>query len=536
MTATSSNSLFAFNKFTAARALKEIPKAIHKHSKKLAQLLKTPANWQDLQNWQQQLSEDLESWEVLLHLMEIQDCPEYREAYETLQPQLTSFFSQIERNQAYFDYQILIAKNTKSAQKKRVIKLATRDFPRKKNKFEELEKLDKALQKTQHNFQKNILDSSQSWSLQLKGKEDLAGVPQHLQEIFKNDQGAYEVKLRDDHVVCFLSHAENRELRKLVHQAYASRASDQFPQGAEFDNARNIEKILEYRQEKAQLLKYHNYAELSLEKKMAQSPHQAIDFLQQLAGLSAAKAEEDFALLRDQATKLGIEDFSAPDVGFVQNKLEKDYCQFDREQLRSLFPLEKVLSGLQKFTFAHFGIKFVELRDHKLWHEDAKKFALMKSGKAIGYLYTDLYARANKRGGAWVFPFRSRNQLENGYNQLPEAFLVGNFLPPPSPGLNHQELVTLFHEFGHALHHLTTTIKISDISGLNNVEWDAVEIPSQLLERWCWNEEVLSWLSGGQKIPEDVYHQPAQNPQLYARQIPPKTIAFWPLRSQHSQC
>jgi oligopeptidase A len=313
-----------------------------------------------------------------------------------------------------------------------------------------------------------------------------------------------------------MSYADARELRHEMYQAYVTRASDQGPHAGQFDNTATMEEILGLRHEAAQLLGFKNYAERSLAKKMAQSPQQVLDFLYDLAEHSRAVAQRDLNELREYAKQQhGIEQLEAWDIGYYSEKLREHTYAINQEQLKPYFPETKVVPGMFEVVKRLYGIDIKHKPGVDTWHPDVRFYEIIDhAGKLRGQFYLDLYARANKRGGAWMDDCIGRNRYHDGSIATPVAFLTCNLSPPigDQPALfTHDEVTTLFHEFGHGLHHMLTQVDYIGVSGINGVAWDAVELPSQFMENWCWEKEALDLITGhyqtGVPLPEELFNK-----------------------------
>ncbi|HAV04572.1 MAG TPA: oligopeptidase A, partial [Pseudomonas sp.] len=307
-----------------------------------------------------------------------------------------------------------------------------------------------------------------------------------------------------------MTYADDRGLREEVYTAYCTRASDQGPNAGQFDNGPVMAEILELRHELAGLLGYRNFAELSLATKMAESTEQVLSFLRDLAVRSKPFAERDLAELRAFAAEQGLDDLQSWDLGYYAEKLRQQRYSLNQEELRAYFPIDKVLSGLFGIVQRLYGIQIHELEQFDGWHPDVRLFEITENGEHVGRFFFDLYARPNKRGGAWMDGARDKRRTADGTLQTPVANLVCNFTPPVGERpalLTHDEVTTLFHEFGHGLHHLLTQVEHAGASGINGVAWDAVELPSQFMENWCWDPEGLALISGhyqtGEALPQD---------------------------------
>ncbi len=461
-------------------------------------------------------------WSVISHLNGVMNSPELREVYAECQPKLTAYGNEVGQNRALYDQAEALASSEirLSPEQRTGLEHLLRDFRlagvalegEAKERFKAIRLRLSELSTT---FQNQVLDATQGWFKHVTDAAELAGVPESALEGYADAAKAKEL---DGYVISLdvpaylpvMQYAENRELRRELYEAYGTRASDQGPKAGEWDNSAVMVEILQLRAELAQILGYANYAEVSLAPKMAESPQRVMDFLRELAEKSLPRARAEFDELKAFATKKGCSDLQAWDVPFYSEQLRTERYAISQEELKPYFPAETVQEGLFKVTGQLFGITYERDESADLWHEDARCYHLLRDGEPVATVYTDLFARANKRGGAWMANFCGRREV-NGENQLPVAFVTCNFTPPTSKRpslLTHSDVTTLFHEFGHALHHMLTQVNVLAVSGINGVAWDAVELPSQLLENWCWQPEVIPMISAhyetGQPLPEDM--------------------------------
>ena len=377
-------------------------------------------------------------------------------------------------------------------------------------------------------FGENVLDATNKWQKVITDKTELAGVPESALAGFEQSAKAADKEgmLLTLDFPCYLpimTYCENSELRKEMYTAFCTRASDQGPHAGEFDNSSNMDEILKLRHELANLLGFESYAHYSLASKMADSPEQVINFLEDLGKKSKAQALQEFeelkAFAKEQGAQLLDDSLNAWDVTFYGEKLKQAKYSVSQEEIKPYLPAPKVLSGLFEVANRLFDVNIAEDPDANvenggLYHEDVHLFNISKDGQLIARFYLDLYARGKKRGGAWMDECRVRRVKADGDAQIPVAYLVCNFTPPvgDQPALlNHDELTTLFHEFGHGIHHMLTQVKTAAVSGINGVAWDAVELPSQFLENWCWEPEALAFITGhvetGEPLPQDLLNK-----------------------------
>lgn len=472
----------------------------------------TPATWQDVVLPLHKAEERLfRAWGAVGHLMSVVDSKAWREAYEANLQDVTLLSMNLAQNEKLFAKYKAIRESeafaTLTSEQKRVIDHTLRDFRLSGAELPEEKKaaLKAIAQETaelsQH-FSQNLLDATDAFTLDFEDAAPLAGIPQSALDLYRArakaaSKDGYRIGLTAPDYLPVMQYAQNRELRHTLHKAYATRASDLGP--AECDNGPIIERLLVLRAQEAELLGFKNYGELSLATKMAESPEAVIAFLTDMAkrarpyGIRDVKELEKYA--RDT---LGIDPLLSWDRAYASEKLrEARYC-FNEEQVRSYFPLPKVLSGLFSLAEKLFAIRITPAKA-PVWHPDVRFFHVTdKDGHVIARFYADLYARAGKRSGAWMDSARDREKLEDGSIRTPVAYLVCNFTPPVGDNpsyLTHREVETIFHEFGHGLQHMLTRVDVADLSGINGVEWDAVEMPSQFMENWTWNYETLASLS-----------------------------------------
>jgi oligopeptidase A len=374
----------------------------------------------------------------------------------------------------------------------------------------------KRLSELTSKFSDNTLDATQAWTKHISDEAELDGLPDSAKagaaDRAKADgKDGWLLTLDAPVFIAVMSHCKNAELRKEMYVAWTTKASDQGPQAGQFDNSAIMDEILKLRHDQAQLLGFANFAEESLATKMARDVNEVIQFLEDLAKRAKPQAEQELEALRAFAAEKGADDLNPWDIGFWSERLREERYSISEEELRPWFPADTVINGMFAVVGKLFGIQFRQRDDVDLWHEDARFYELVDDdGSVRAAFYLDMYARTGKRGGAWMDDARIRRRRPDGSLQTPVAYLTCNFAPPAGgkPGLlTHDEVVTLFHEFGHGLHHMLTEQDVSGISGINGVAWDAVELPSQFLENWCWTEEGIALISGhyetGEPLPKE---------------------------------
>ena len=479
----------------------------------------TPSSWGQLAEPLEDSTERLgRSWGVISHLNSVADTPELRAAYGEMLPEVTAFFSSLGQNLALYKKFKELKNSTdfkklNSAQQK-VIENSLRDFclggaelsDADKPRFSAIQDEQAILGKA---FSDHVLDATDGFVHLVSDKADLAGLPEDAIAAAADtaEQKGLEGWAFTLHFPSYypvMQYAQNRELRRLMYQAYVTRSSDLAPEYAKgklaWDNTQNMLEQLRLRDEEAQMLGFANYAALSLAAKMANTVDEVDLFLSNFAIKAKPFAQKDWVELCAFAkSELGLVDGLEPwDVPFASERLKQDRYSFSENELKQYFPLPKVLDGLFQVIQTLFGVQ-IEAADLPTWHADVQSFSVKdQAGKIRAYFYLDPYARPGKRGGAWMDDARGRRELPNGEIQIPVAYLVCNFAPPVKvdgvlrqPTITHDDVITLFHESGHGLHHLLTQVSALGVSGINGVEWDAVELPSQFMENFCWEWEVL---------------------------------------------
>ena len=374
----------------------------------------------------------------------------------------------------------------------------------------------KRLSELTSQFSDNALDATQAWSKHITDESELDGLPDSAKagaadRAKADEKDGWLLTLDAPVFIAVMSHCKNAELRKEMYTAWTTKASDQGPQAGQFDNAAIMDEILALRHKQAQLLGFANYAEESLATKMARDVNEVVQFLEDLARRAKPQAEQELAELKAFAAEQGAGDLNPWDIGFWSERLREARYDISEEELRPWFPAYTVINGMFSVVGKLFGIQFKQRTDVDTWHDDVRFYELVDDdGSVRAAFYLDMYARTGKRGGAWMDDARIRRRQPDGSLQTPVAYLTCNFAPPAGgkPGLlTHDEVVTLFHEFGHGLHHMLTEQDVSGISGINGVAWDAVELPSQFLENWCWTEEGIALISGhyqtGEPLPKE---------------------------------
>ena len=500
---------------------------------------KTPSNWDQLAEPLEDATEALgRSWGVISHLNSVADTPELRAAYGAMLPQVTAFFSSLGQNLALYQKFKELSKSPEFAKlnraQKKVIENSLRDFrlggaelnDADKPRFSAIQDEQAILGKA---FSDHVLDATDGFTHLITKESDLVGLPEDVKAAAadtaqqKGLQGwAFTLHFPSYYPV--MQYSENRALRRLMYEAYVTRSSELAPEYAkgklEWDNTSNMLEQLRLRDEEAHMLGFANFAALSLAPKMANTVDEVDLFLTNFATKAKPFAQRDWDELCEYAkTDLGLTDGVQPwDTAFAAERLKQERYSFSENELKQYFPLPKVLDGLFGVIQTLFGVK-IEPADLPTWHADVQSFAVKDhAGKIRAYFYLDPYARPGKRGGAWMDDARGRRELPNGEIQIPVAYLVCNFAPPVKvdgilrqPTITHDDVITLFHESGHGLHHLLTQVSALGVSGINGVEWDAVELPSQFMENFCWEWEVLEKMTAhvetGKPLPRELFEK-----------------------------
>ena len=466
-----------------------------------------------------------QTWSPVSHLNGVKNSDELREVYERCIEKLTDFGTAIDQHEPLYQAYKRLAESAQyddlTPAQQMVLEQALKDFTLSGVALPESEKarygeIQKQLSALSNQFSNNVLDATQAWNMQFDNVDALAGLPDMAiaaaqQTAQQKQLSGYVITLDMPSYLAVMTYADDRQLREKMYRAFATRASSQSESDnkEQWDNTQIINDTLALRHELATLLGFSNYAELSLAKKMADTPQQVIEFLENLAKKSRSYAEKDLENLTAYAKKIGgIDELQPWDATYYSEKLRQAEYAISQEELRPYFPAEKVLDGMFTVVNKLFGIDISAVDDVALYHDDVRFYRIEKNQKTIAYFYFDIYARDKKRGGAWMADCRTR-RLRKGDLQLPVAYLTCNFTPPvgDTPSLlTHQEVTTLFHEFGHGLHHMLTQMTDSAVSGINGVAWDAVELPSQFLENWCWEKSVIPLISShyqtGEALPD----------------------------------
>jgi len=468
-------------------------------------------------------------WSPVSHLNAVMNSDALRQAYNACLPKLTAYFTDLKQDERlYRAYRVVAARSDfgkLSAAQQKIVENLLRDFRLSGADLNEANKarfkgIVEELSLLQSKFEENLLDATNAWTKIVTDQGDLAGLPESAlgaarQEAERDGAGGWKLTLHMPSYLPVMMYAENRELRREMYEASATRASEIGPHAGKWDNTGNMNRMVQLRDEMARLLGFPDYAALSVETKMAESTDEVLDFLRDLVGRSRSAAQKELTELRTfAAERFGITDLQAWDIPYYSEKLRQERYAFSEEDLRPYFPEHQVISGMFGVVERLYGLAIHEIRDVELWHPDARFYEIRDSaGSVRGRFYLDLYARPHKRGGAWMDDCITRKREPAGI-QVPVAYLTCNFTSPVDgkPALfTHDEVTTLFHEFGHGLHHMLTLVDYPGVAGINGVKWDAVELPSQFMENWCWERQALDVLArhheNGAPLPEALYNK-----------------------------
>ncbi len=464
-------------------------------------------------------------WSPVSHMNSVVNSDELREAYESCLPLLSEYSTWVGQHKGLFEAYKTIKESAEFAKLDRAqqknISDSLRDFElsgiglplQEQKRYGEISK---RMSELGSKFSNNVLDATMGWTKQITDVNLLAGMPESA---LAAAQAAAEAKGLEGYLLTLdipsylpvMTYCDNQALRKEVYEAYVTRASDRGPNAGKWDNSEIIAEQLKLRHEIARMLGFSTYSEKSLATKMAQTTDQVLGFLNDLANKAKPQGEREVEELRQFAeSEFGVKQLELWDIAYYSEKQKQHLFEISDEELRPYFPEQKVVNGLFEVLSRLFGMQVKERQGVDVWHESVRFFDIFDAqGTLRGSFYLDLYAREHKRGGAWMDECRVRRTTDSGALQTPVAYLTCNFNRPvgDKPALfTHDEVTTLFHEFGHGIHHMLTQVEVGAVSGINGVPWDAVELPSQFLENWCWQEEALAFISGhyqtGEPLPK----------------------------------
>lgn len=516
-----------FSTIKPEQFVEQLDQLLKQNLVKIEQLLtqKGSYTWDSLMRPLEDMDDELERfWSPLSHLHAVVNSKALRDCYQACLPKLSSYDTAIGQNQRLYEAIASLDQSQLNPTQQKIVQDALRDFelsgvalsPEKKQRYEVIQT---RLAELSNQFENNLLDATQAFSVIITDQSKLDGLPEHAINTAKAlaaDQNikGWVLNLEFPCYLAVITYAEDRALREEFYQAYVTRASDQGPNAGQFDNSAIMDELLILRHEKAQLLGFDNYAQLSLATKMAESTDQVIEFLGDLVNRGYQQAQNEVETLKAFAkSEFGLQEIAPWDVPYLSEKKRKAQYDLSQEELRPYFPQDTVMAGVFSIVQRLYGVRFEAMPEADTWQDDVQCYQVIDEQNQVrGYFYCDLYARQHKRGGAWMDSLQGRRLLADGQVQLPIATLTCNFAKASGnkmATLSHDEVLTLFHELGHCLQHLLTRVDYLGASGINGVEWDAVELPSQFFENWCWEKEALQLLSRhqetNQSLPDSLY-------------------------------
>ena len=521
-----------FSKIKPEHIQPAIEQLIQECRKTTEQVLNQPNfSWENFCQPLAEVNERLSrAWSPVSHLNAVKNSPELREVYQACLPLLAEYGTWVGQHQGLYNAYLQLKNSAEFANysqaQKKAIENSLRDFelsgislpPEQQKRYGEIVT---RLSELNSQFSNNVLDATMGWEKIVTDENQLKGLPESALQAAKQsaqNKGVegYRFTLEIPSYLPVMTYCENRQLREEMYRAFVTRASEQGPNAGKWDNSAVMEEILTLRVELAKLLGFEHYTDLSLATKMAENPQQVFDFLENLAVRCKPQGEKELAELEEFCkTTENVTALEPWDITFYSEKQKQAQYSINDEELRPYFPEDRVLSGLFELIKRIFNIRAVERFGVDTWHKDVRFFDLIdETDEVRGSFYLDLYAREHKRGGAWMDDCIGRKRNADGSLQKPVAYLTCNFNAPigDQPALfTHDEVTTLFHEFGHGIHHMLTQIDIGEVAGINGVPWDAVELPSQFLENWCWEEQALAFISGhyqtGEPLPKEKLTQ-----------------------------
>ncbi|MFM9759468.1 oligopeptidase A [Aeromonas dhakensis] len=524
------DSLPPFSQIQPDQVQPAVTQAIADCKQKISDVLaqREPHTWDSLIAPLEEVNDRLSRiWSPVSHLNAVLNSEALREAHDACLPLLSEFQTYVGQHEGLYQAYLALSESDDfpllSAAQRKEIQNTLRDFrlsgiglpAEAQQRYGEIQA---RLSELASRFSNNVLDATQGWSKLVTDEAELAGLPASAQAAarqlaeLKGKEG-WLFTLDIPSYLPVMMYADNRALRAELYEAFTTRASDQGPNAGKWDNSAIMTELLTLRRELAQLLGFANYAELSLATKMADKPEQVVNFLTDLARRSLSQGKAELEEIRAFASEQhGQSELAAWDIPYYAEKLKQHKFSISDEQLRPYFPASKVVKGLFEVVKRVFGMKVRERLGIDTWHPDVRFYDIFDAEDELrGSFYLDLYAREHKQGGAWMDVCLGRRYRQDGSLQKPVAYLTCNFNGPVDgkPALfTHNEVVTLFHEFGHGIHHMLTRIDVAGVAGINGVAWDAVELPSQFLENWCWESEALAFISGhhetGEPLPADL--------------------------------
>jgi oligopeptidase A len=485
-------------------------------------------SWENLvepiEEWEDRLGR---VWSPVSHLNSVMNSEALRKAYNACLPKLSDYGTEMGHNERLYRAYKAVAENADALDEgqRKVLENALRDFHLSgvdlpADKKERFKAISQELSRLTSNYSENVLDATNAWSKRVDDAAALAGLPPSALELARHTaeqrgEAGWLLTLDFPSFYPVMTYADDAGLRREVYEAYQTRASEIGPHAGQYDNSENMERILALRHEQAQLLGFENYAERSLARKMARSTGEVLSFLHDLAARSRPQAQRELEEIEAYAAaEHGVARLEPWDIAYYSEKLRQHRYSITQEEIKPYFPETRVVPGMFEVVGRLYGVTFHQVDGIDTWHPDVKFYEIRDhDGSLRGQFYFDLYARQNKRGGAWMDDCQSRMKTRT-VEQIPVAYMTCNFTPPVGgkPALlTHDEVETLFHEFGHGLHHMLTKVDYVAIAGINGVAWDAVELPSQFMENYCWEREALDMFAAhyetGEKIPEDLYQR-----------------------------
>jgi oligopeptidase A len=547
----------AFDRIQPDHVLPAIEATVRSARASIDELLRSVSapDWDNLAAPLEELLEGLQRvWAPVSHMNAMVNSAPLRAAHNACLPLLSAFETDLGQHEPLYRAFRAIADSAGFTAldhaRRKVVENRLRDFrltgiELSAQDRERFKRIQQRLSELRARFQENLLDATNAWNKHLTRGESLSGLPETAlawarQSAAEKGLEGWLLTLDYPSYNAVMTYADDPGLRKEVYTAYVTRASDAGPHGGCWDNSQIMEEILQLRHESARLLGFEHFADLSLATKMASSTQQVLGFLNELADRSREQAHRDLEEVQEYAASQGADfPLQAWDVPYYSERLRQHRYAVSQEELRPYFPVTSVIPGMFAIAGQLYGIEVRERHGMSAWHPEVRFFDVFDEfGDLCGRFYLDLYARPNKRGGAWMDGCHSRLRI-NGSTRLPVAFLTCNFTPPVADQpalLSHEEVVTLFHEFGHGLHHLLTRVDYPSVAGINGVAWDAVELPSQLMENWCWEREALDLISGhfetGEPMPQALFERmrAARNFQAAMRMVRQLELALFDMQ------
>ncbi|UQB42328.1 M3 family metallopeptidase [Thiomicrospira microaerophila] len=545
------NQLPDFNALDASQIEAVVDDLLASSRGALAEILNCDAlpSWYNLVEPLEKIDQQFERvWGPIGHLDSVRNSDDWHTAYDSSMQKVTEYYTELGQNAGLFARFDGLA-NSEAYQalnlaQKKVVDNALRDFRLSgidlpSEQQAEFKRISQRLSQLSSQFGNHVLKATQAWSKQITDSARLTGLPESAMGLLaqyaqQKQMEGWRITLDFPSYLAVMTHADDRSLREEVYRAFATRASEQ-SEFKEFDNSGLIEEIRQLRQQKASLLGFSSYADYSIATKMVETTDQVIGFLRDLAGKAKPQAQSELDSLKAfAAAELGLTDLQPWDITYASEKLKQASLSLSQEQLKPYFPVDHTLSGMFKIVEQLFGVKVAQKTGVSVWHDEVRFYELHNpAGEVIAGFYLDLYARENKRGGAWMDVVQSRWRHPQGDLHLPVAYLVCNFTPPigdKQACLSHDEVTTLFHEFGHGLHHMLTEMEHLNISGIAGVPWDAVELPSQFMENFCWEREGLDLISAhietGQTLPDDLFDSLKQSRHFQSAMMLARQLEF----------